>query len=380
MSTPKGNLRFEETITLRTGQAMKPTARMHEAGQRLWLDNITRDLLRTGTLKKYIDDFSVTGLTSNPTIFDQAFGGGDSYDDSIRNLAAAGKSPETLFTEIALEDLCEAADLFLPIHQASQGMDGWVSMEISPLLAQDAQASLEAAREIHALADRPNLFVKIPGTPASLPAIEAAIHAGIPVNITLLFSCAQYQAAAEAYLRGIEKRLEQGLDAKVACVASVFVSRWDTAVREQVSPELRNQLGLAVCRQVYAHSLALHQQQRWVKLAARGAHPQRLLWASTGTKDPQLPQTWYADALVAPGTINTLPEKTLWALADAGRFDKVMDTKSGNDQKLLNEFARQGIDRVHLAEQLQHEGEAAFIKSWNQLMERLDAKCRTLSG
>jgi transaldolase len=358
---------------------MKPTARIHQAGQRLWLDNITRDLLRSGTLQKYIEQFSVTGLTSNPTIFDQAIGGSGTYDESIQRLTAPGKSPEALFTEIALEDLRAAADLFLPLHQASGGLDGWVSMEISPLLADDANASLAAAREIHIAAARPNLFVKIPGTPESLQAIEEAIYAGIPVNVTLLFSSAQYLAAAEAYMRGVERRIANNLPPAVASVASVFVSRWDAAVSDSVPGELRNRLGLAVCHQVYADFLALYESPRWQELAQAGALPQRLLWASTGTKDPTLPETWYADALVAPGTINTLPEKTLGALATASKFSAVMSRDKQESVRLLEQFSERGIFVEALARRLQDEGAVAFVKSWNQLMGRLETKRQALA-
>lgn len=359
---------------------MNPVHVLHALGQRLWVDNITRSMLEQGTLQRYIDTLQVTGLTSNPTIFDQAIGSDTQYDAAIADKARRGLSGEALFVELALEDLCRAADLFLPMHCASGGHDGWVSMEISPLLAQDTAGSLQAARQIFALAGRPNLFVKIPGTPESLPAIEEAIFAGIPVNVTLLFSCAQYEAAAQAYLRGIERRLAAGLPPGVMSVASVFVSRWDVAVKDQVPQDLQNRLGIAVCEQTYQASLQLLASERWQRLAKAGAHPQRVLWASTGTKDPLTSDTLYVEALAAPDTINTLPEKTLLAFADHGRPGHVMPLHSAQTQVLLARFAAVGIDTEALATQLQQDGASAFVKSWRALLQRIADKCQTLSS
>lgn len=359
---------------------MNPPQILHAMGQRLWVDNITRSMLDTGTLQRYIDTLQVTGLTSNPTIFDMAIGSDTQYDAAIAEKARRGLSGEALFVELALEDLCRAADLFLPMHRASGGHDGWVSMEISPLLAQDTAGSLQAARQIFALAARPNLFVKIPGTPESLPAIEEAIFAGIPVNVTLLFSCAQYQAAADAWMRGIERRLAAGLAPAVPSVASVFVSRWDVAVKGKVPQDLQNRLGIAVCEQTYQASLSMQASERWQRLAKAGALPQRVLWASTGTKDPLASDTLYVEALAAPDTINTLPEKTLLAFADHGRPGHVMPLHASQTQALLARFTQAGIDIDALAAQLQQEGAEAFVHSWRALLGRIAAKCQALES
>lgn len=359
---------------------MKPTQRLHDLGQRLWLDNITRELLDNGTLARYIEDFSITGLTSNPSIFDGAIGGSDAYDAGIREKAESGKSGEALFIELALEDLRRAADLFRPVFDATDHVDGWVSMEVSPLLASDTAGSIEAARKIYQQADRPNLFVKIPGTPEGVPAIEAAIFEGVPVNVTLLFSREQYLAAAEAYLRGIERRLEAGLDPRVGSVASLFVSRWDVAVKDEAPAQLRNQLGIAIGGRVYRAYRDLLASPRWRKLAAAGAQPQRLLWASTGTKDPEAPDTLYVEALAAPDTVDTLPEKTLLAFAEHGTVKGTMAEDGGAAETMLARFAQAGIDIDALALQLQREGAQAFVKSWRQLLQRIQDKSAALAN
>jgi len=359
---------------------MKPTRKLHELGQSLWLDNITRGLLDDGTLRRYIEDFSITGLTSNPTIFDGAIGSGNAYDAGIREQAQAGKSGETLFIELALEDLRRAADLFRPVFDASHRIDGWVSMEVSPLLADDTAGSIKAARQIQQQADRPNLFVKIPGTPQGIPAIEASIFAGVPINVTLLFSREQYLAAAEAYLRGIERRLEAGLDPRVGSVASLFVSRWDVAVKGQVPAELRNQLGIAIGGRTYRAYRDLLASGRWRKLADAGAQPQRLLWASTGTKDPDVSATLYVEALAAPDTINTMPEKTLHAFAEQGALRGTLAADGGAAEAMLARFARAGIDIDALAIRLQHEGAQSFVQSWQQLLQRIAAKSAALAN
>ena len=359
---------------------MKPTRQLHDLSQSLWLDNITRELLDNGTLRRYIEDFSITGLTSNPTIFDGAIGSGNAYDAGIREKAQTGKSGEALFIELALEDLRRAADLFRPTFDASHHIDGWVSMEVSPLLASDTDGSIKAARQIHRQADRPNLFVKIPGTPEGIPAIEASIFAGVPINVTLLFSREQYLAAAEAYLRGIERRIEAGLDPNVGSVASLFVSRWDVAVKDQVPEELRNKLGIAICGRTYRAYRELLVLPRWRKLAAAGARPQRLLWASTGTKDPDASDTLYIEALAAPDTINTIPAKTLQAFAEHGTLKGTMALDGGDAEVMLARFAEVGIDIDALALQLQHEGAQSFVKSWQQLLQRIVDKGTTLSG
>lgn len=358
---------------------MKTTQQLHELGQSLWLDNITRGLLTSGTLRRYIKEYAVTGLTSNPTIFDHAIKNGDFYNDAIREKALAGKSGEALFFELALEDLTQAADLFRPIHDATSGVDGWVSLEVSPLLADDTAGTIKAATQLHARAQRPNLFIKIPGTRAGIPAIEESIFAGVPVNVTLLFSREHYLAAAEAYMRGIERRIAAGRDPSVASVASIFVSRWDVAVKDKVANELRNLLGIGIAMRSYKAYRDLLVSERWRKLVASGARPQRLLWASTGTKDPAAPDVLYVEALAAPDTINTIPEKTLLAFADHGKVKDAMRFDGGNAEAVLAEFGRAGIDDEALAADLQREGTVAFAKSWSDLMHCIASQSEVLT-
>jgi transaldolase len=358
---------------------MNATQQLHDLGQSLWLDNITRGLLTSGTLARYIRDFAVTGLTSNPTIFDHAIKSGAFYDAAIRNKALAGESGEDLFFQLALEDLVQAADLFRPIHDATSGVDGWVSLEVSPLLADDTAGTVRAAARLHARAQRPNLFIKIPGTAAGIPAIEETIFAGVPVNVTLLFSREHYIAAAEAYMRGIERRIAAGLDPKVASVASIFVSRWDVAVKDKVSAEFRNRLGIAIAMRTYKAYRDLLASTRWQKLAASGARQQRLLWASTGTKDPAASDTLYLEALAAPDTINTIPEKTLLVFAEHGKVDQLLPADEGYAEAVLAEFTREGVDDEALAAELQREGTAAFAQSWNDLMYRIAQKTGELT-
>jgi transaldolase len=358
---------------------MKATQQLHDLGQSLWLDNITRGLLTSGILARYISELSVTGLTSNPTIFEHAIKNSDFYDDAIREKALAGKSGEELFFELALEDLTQAADLFRPAHDATGGVDGWVSLEVSPLLADDTAATIKAAAQLHARAQRPNLFIKIPGTRAGIPAVEEAIFAGVPVNVTLLFSREHYVAAAEAYMRGIERRIAAGLDPKVGSVASLFVSRWDVAVKDKVPEELRNRLGIAIAMRTYTAYRDLLASKRWQKLAASGALPQRLLWASTGTKDPAAPDTLYLEALAAPDTINTIPEKTLLAFANHGKAQRVLPLEDDEAEALLVEFVREGIDHAAFAIELQREGALSFSKSWSDLMDCIASKSTSLA-
>jgi transaldolase len=354
------------------------TGALHALGQSLWLDNISRDLLDDGTLERYIAELSITGLTSNPTIFEHAIGHGHAYDAQIAALAGRGKSGEDLFVELALQDLRRAADLFRPVHDATGGVDGWASFEVSPLLVDDTRRTIDAVARVHAAAGRPNLYVKIPGTPAGVEAIEASIFAGIPINVTLLFSREHYLAAAGAYLRGIERRLAAGLDPKVESVASLFVSRWDVAVKDEVAPDSRNRLGIAIAQRTYKAYRELLDSARWQRLAAAGAHPQRLLWASTGTKDPAAPDTLYVDALVAPDTVDTIPDKTLLAYADHGRPPVPMAVDGGDAESVIAELRRQGIDDGALAGRLQQEGAAAFVKSWNALLDGLRRKTEQL--
>jgi transaldolase len=352
---------------------MKATQQLHDLGQSIWLDNITREILDNGTLESYIAELSVTGLTSNPTIFNEAIGSGY-YDAAIREKAKAGKSGEALFIDIALEDLRRAADLFKPIHANTQGVDGWVSMEVSPLLAADTAGTIAAAQAIYAAAQRRNLFVKIPGTPEGVPAIEEAIFAGVPVNVTLLFSREQYLAAAEAYLRGIERRIAAGLDPVVESVASLFVSRWDRALGTDVPAELHNRLGIATGGLTYRAYRDLLASPRWQQLADRGAHPQRLLWASTGTKDPKLSPNLYVEAFAAADTVDTMPQKTLLAFAADGKVGAAMAADGGAAEALLAQFARAGVDVDALAMKLQVDGAKAFVDSWNELMQRIATK------
>jgi transaldolase len=357
---------------------MKPTQALHDLGQSIWLDNITRDLLETGGLRRYIDELSVTGLTSNPTIFDHAISKGDAYDDSIRSKVAAGKSGEKLFFELAIEDLTQAADLFRPVHDRTSGLDGWVSLEVSPLLAYDTEATIVAAKELHAQVRRPNVMIKIPGTPQGLPAIEESIFAGVPINVTLLFSNAQYVAAAEAYIRGIERRIKAGLPAAVASVASIFVSRWDVAIDGKVPAALTDKLGIAVGRQAYRSYLALLASPRWMRAYNEGARPQRLLWASTGTKNPKASDVLYIEALASPFTVNTMPESTLKAFADHGRVGAAMPADGGDADAELARFAAAKVDVAALAQQLQDEGAKSFVKSWNDLLGVINSKSVTL--
>ena len=353
---------------------MNAPKQLHDLGQRLWLDNITRALLTSGTLSRYIAEFAVTGLTSNPTIFDHAIKSGDFYDEAIRKKTLAGMSGEALFFELALEDLIRAADLFRPIHDATNGLDGWVSLEVSPLLADDTAGTIKAAAQLYARAQRPNLFIKIPGTPEGIPAIEQSIFDGIPINVTLLFSREHYVAAAEAYLRGIERRVKAGLDPKIESVASLFVSRWDVAVKLEISPQFHNRLGIAIAMRTYKAYRDLLASERWQKLAQAGARPQRLLWASTGTKDPAAPDALYIEALAAPDTINTIPEKTLLAFAEHGKVGAALPADGGYAEAVLEEFRREGVDDEALAARLQQEGVEAFAKSWSALMSLIGKK------
>ena len=359
---------------------MKATAQLHDLGQSIWLDNITRDLLNSGTLQRYINELSVTGLTSNPTIFDQAIKKSSSYDSSIREKLAKGEAGEALFFDVALEDLTRAADLFRPVWDSSNGVDGFVSLEVSPLLAYDTKSTIAAAKTLHQRAGRPNLFIKIPGTKEGLPAIEESIFAGVPINVTLLFDREQYLAAADAFMRGIERRIAAGLNPKVASVASVFISRWDVAVSEKVPPALKNKLGIAVAGRIYQAYRELLLSPRWQRALNFGAIPQRLLWASTGTKDPSAPETLYVDALASPFSVNTMPENTLNALAKAEKIPRPMPTDATEAENMLKQFAHAGIDIVALAAQLQEEGAKSFVKSWNELMGVISSKSAVLEA
>src|SRR4030088_1907911 len=357
---------------------MKAAQNLHDLGQSLWLDNITRNLLKTGVLRRYVDELSVTGLTSNPTIFDHAIKNSSDYDDAIKSKLAEGKSGEKLFFELALEDLTQAAHLFRPVHDRTCGVDGWVSLEVSPLLAHDTKSTIAVAKDLHARARRPNLLIKIPGTPEGLPAIEEAIFAGVPVNVTLLFSDAQYLGAADAFMRGIERRIEAGLPPDVGSVASVFISRWDVAVAGKVPETLKNQLGIAVAKRTYKAYLDLLSSPRWMRAYNAGARPQRLLWASTGTKDPKASTILYIKALAAPFTVNTMPEGTLKALADPGGVGPAMPADGGGGEDVLARFAGAKIDVHALAAQLQDEGAKSFVNSWNDLMGRIGSKSAVL--
>ena len=359
---------------------MKATQLLHDLGQSLWLDNITRDLLDSGTLKHYVDDLSVTGLTSNPTIFDHAIKNSEAYDAAISKKLAKRESSEALFFELALEDLTRAADLFRPIYEETNGVDGWVSLEVSPLLAHDTASTLAAARDLFARAARPNLLIKIPGTKEGLPAIEEAIFSGIPVNVTLLFSREQYLAAAEAFLLGIERRIDADLNPNVGSVASVFISRWDAAVASETPDELHNQLGIAIAKRIYKAARTLLGSPRWSRVYNLGARPQRLLWASTGTKDPKASDILYIKSLAAPFTVNTMPEGTLKSLATHTELGELLPADGGNCEEVLAQFTKAGIDVDALAARLQDEGAESFVKSWNDLMAVISSKSTTLKA
>ncbi len=359
---------------------MKATQMLRDLGQSLWLDNITRDLLTSGTLKRYIDDFGITGLTSNPTIFDQAIKSSTAYDAAIRRKLSEGKSGEDLFFDLALEDLTLAANLFRSVYDRTDGVDGWVSLEVSPLLAHDTTSTIEAAKSLYARAKRPNLFIKIPGTREGLPAIEEAIFSGVPINVTLLFSREQYLAAAEAFLRGTERRIEAGLKPDVRSVASLFVSRWDAAVAGKVPATLENRLGIAIAKRTYKASHDLVNLPRWQRICNAGSRPQRLLWASTGTKDPKASDVLYVKSLAAPFTINTMPEKTLKALADHGELAGTLPSDGGDCEEVLTEFGKAGIDIDALAAKLQDDGAKAFVSSWNELIAVIASRSAALAA
>ena len=361
---------------------MKATEKLHQLGQSLWLDNITRTMLGDGTLGGYIDELSVTGLTSNPTIFDKAISGGEAYDEQIAELSRStvpeegiGATPtERIFFELALADLRDATDLFAPVHERTAGVDGFASLEVSPLIADDTAATIEEAAELHAKAERDNLYIKIPGTEAGLPAIEESIFAGIPINVTLLFSREQYLAAADAFMRGIERRIEAGLDPNVASVASIFMSRWDVAVADEVPGELRNRLGLANGFRAYRAYRELLDSERMQRLMNEGARPQRLLWASTGTKDPDASDVLYIEGFASPLTVNTMPEPTLKAFADHGEVGELVPADGGDAEEVLARFGEAGIDVDALAERLQEEGKTAFAKSWDEMLKTIESQ------
>ncbi len=357
-----------------------PTARLAALGQSIWLDNITRTLLESGTLAKYIAELSVTGLTSNPTIFEKAIGAGDAYDAQIRALAPQGRSVEQVFFECAIDDLRRAADHFGPIHAATGRVDGWVSLEVSPLLANDTKGTVEQAVELHRLANRSNLFIKVPGTPEGCPAIEELIFRGIPINVTLLFSREHYLAAAEAYTRGIERRVAAGLDPFVCSVASVFISRWDRSCAKQLPAELQNTVGIAMAGRILKSALDFHASPRWKALAAKGATEQRVLWASTGTKDPALAKTLYVDALGAPNTVDTMPEETLLALAKSGNPQRAMPTDGVAAEASLAAASKAGVDLAKIADELQLEGRDSFDKSWHELLAKIGDKVASIAA
>jgi len=358
---------------------MKATQLLHNLGQSIWLDNITRGLLDSGTLERYIREFSVTGLTSNPTIFDHAIKNSSAYDAPIREKLSKSKSPEPLFFELALEDITRAAALFRPVHDQTNGVDGWVSLEVSPLLAHDTASTLAAAKDLYARAGQPNVFIKIPGTKEGLPAIEEAIFTGIPINVTLLFSREQYLAAADAFLRGIERRIDAGLKPAVGSVASVFISRWDVAVTGKVPESLRDELGIAIAKRTYKAYRTLLDSPRWQRAFNAGARPQRLLWASTGNKDPKASDMLYIKSLAAPLTVNTMPEATLIALAGHGEIGGILPANGGDCEETLAQFGKAGTDIDALAATLQDEGATSFVQSWNELMAVIAAKSAALT-
>lgn len=359
---------------------MTATRDLHQLGQSIWLDNITRPMLDSGTLARYITELDVTGLTSNPTIYDKAIGGSDAYDDAVRSAANAGLSAEDTFFDLALADLTRATDLFRPVYDETGGVDGFVSLEVSPLLAYDTEKTLADAKRLHAKGGRDNLFIKIPGTPEGLVAIEEVIFAGVPINVTLLFSPAQYLACAEAYTRGIERRVAAGLPASVASVASLFISRWDGIVADRVPAELQLKLGLAVGQAAYAEYVAFYATPRWVALKAKGAKPQRLLFASTGTKDPTASKTLYVDGLAAPATVNTMPEETLLALAEADVEIRALPTDGLAAGEMLARFEEAGVSVDGVGLELQQKGAASFVTSWESLVARVTEKAAAVAS
>lgn len=350
------------------------TQNLHRQGVSIWLDNITRKMLDNGVLQKYISDLSVTGLTSNPSIFEAAIAKTGDYDEAIRKMSGLVLTDEEVFFNLAVEDIQRAADQFLPVYKATNGLDGFVSIEVSPLLAYDTENTIKAAKAIHQKVDRPNALIKIPGTPQGLPAIEKAISEGIPVNVTLLFSAEQYQAAALAYLKGVETRIERGLNPDIRSVASVFVSRWDKAVADKVPESLQNQLGIAVMQKTYFAYLQFLRSKRVQKAMNSGIFPQRLLWASTGTKDPKASDILYVKNLLAPYTINTIPENTLLAFADHGETGPSLPGNTTSADRIIGKFSEFSVDHLQLAELLQKEGAEAFNKSWNNLIDSISVK------
>jgi len=358
---------------------MGATQQLHDLGQSLWLDNITRDLVRSGTLKRYIDSLSVTGLTSNPTIFDSAISRSTAYDEEIQSLVAAGLSGEGLFFEIAIQDLRQAADLFAPIHERTATVDGWVSLEVSPLLAYDTAKTVAAAKSLHKTASKRNLFIKIPGTTEGLPAIEESIFSGVPINVTLLFSREHYLAAADAYMRGLERRIAAGLSPDVRSVASLFVSRWDKATMGKLPDDLRNRLGIAVSHQSYKAYRDVLESDRWQRLESWGARPQRLLFASTSTKDPSAPDVLYVSALGAPNTVDTMPEETLLAFGDHGSIGPAVPRDGGDAERILAAIGKAGVDVGALAGRLQSEGAKSFVNSWQDLLQTIETKSKVLA-
>jgi transaldolase len=372
---------IHQLLTTRNrGDSMKGTQLLHDLGQSIWIDNITRDLVKSGALRRYIDDFSVTGLTSNPTIFDHAIKNSSAYDASIREKLAQGKSGAALFFDLALADVTEAADLFRPVHDRTNTTDGWASLEVPPSLAHDTEGTIREAKDLFARARRPNLFIKIPGTKEGLPAIEETIFAGVPINVTLLFSREQYIAAAEAFVRGIERRIDAGLNPNVGSVASVFISRWDVAVMSTVPDALRDQLGIAIAKRIYKSYRELLGSPRWQRIYNAGGRPQRLVWASTGTKDPKASDVLYIKALAAPFTVNTMPESTLMALAEHTSIGPPLPADGGDSEEVLAKFTKAGIDIDALATRLQDEGAKSFVKSWDDLMSVITSKCNALKG
>jgi transaldolase len=358
---------------------VNPARQLHEAGQSLWLDSINRAMLGSGDLARYVDQLAVTGLTSNPTILGHAMAASHDYEGSLRALLAQGVSgPQDLVYAAAFEDLGQAANLFRPAWQASGGEDGYVSVEVPPDLAYDAPATVALARHLHAMAGFPNLLVKVPGTPQGLTVLEELVDAGIGVNVTLLFSDTHYLRTAEAYMRALERRLARGEDLAVPSVASVFVSRWDKAADSLLPKPLHGRLGVAMAQKVYSSYQSLLASDRWRDLEAGGARPQRVLWASTSAKDPALPDTYYVEKLASPGTINTMPEKTLIAFADHGTVGEMLRDDYASGEETVAEVAAKGVDVDALGESLQRQGARAFSADWSALLDAIAAKASSI--
>jgi transaldolase len=357
---------------------------LHDAGVSIWLDTLSRELLDSGRFAGLIADCAVTGATSNPTIFAKAITGSDRYDDQLRAAAAAGRrDPQELFFELALEDVGRAADLLRATYEASGGRDGFVSLECTPDLADDTQATIDQALELWSRLDRPNVMIKVPATGAGIPAIEELTARGVNVNITLLFSLERYEQVIDSYVSGVERRVAAGrpVDA-ISSVASFFVSRVDAKVDPLLpaGSDLRGRVAIANAQRAYARSLERFGDERWLTLRESGARPQRPLWASTGTKDPSYSDVLYVEELIAPETVNTMPETTLRAFADHGRVGGTIGIEGSFADETLNLAAEAGVDLATVTAQLEREGVRSFCDSYHDLLDCIVTKLQPLAA